>query len=532
MWLIRPALAVLAWLISSGAFGQSSSLQLSGNSYWLVIASRQSLNEAIGVARNYMYSDKAVKVIRSENGWYAIVAGPEKTGDPQQYIQKLKSAPYPQYPKDIRLSRGEKFAEQVWAPIRVTPLASSSYDGEKPVSLTYQDIEVKLSSDKASTESDSSDSRVATATGLRAGDQIFAMRMPDDHPASTPASKVDIVKLDRDSARPQIVFTYFWGGAHCCTITRIASMDYGGSWRVIHGQILDGDDGYFFEDIDGDGTAELINRDNAFLYAFSSYAESFTPLQITRVVNGKLQVVTQEPQFRDFLKQEVARIEHAASLDSSLWSSNGFLGAWVAAKALVGEGEVAWTKMLASYNRNSDWSNEECLADLTIDKCPQNQIRKLSFPEALKKLLVQQGYRVDFDKVSVPTVQKPARSAGWGNTPLLQLCADSLPTVQSIVAGILTGAKDPPQAWVTTVTVEDNATLDDSDEKLNRVTCSVSYKADLPRLIGLLAQSDRMASANKLSALRRRAGSTLSHRVKFTVQPTSKPGTTWIQVLP
>ena len=186
------------------AAGQPSKLHLSGNSYWLVIAGRQGLSEAIGAVRNYTYGDKAVKVLRSENGWFAVVAGPERIDDPQSYLQKLKAAPFPKYPNDIRLSRGEKFVEQVWAPRNFEPVATASYEGKKSVSVTFQDIEVRLNSEKIS-----SDSYVATATGLRSGDQIFAMRMPDEHAGDEVSSKVDIVRLDRESARPQVVFTFF-----------------------------------------------------------------------------------------------------------------------------------------------------------------------------------------------------------------------------------------------------------------------------------------------------------------------------------
>ena len=54
---------------------------------------------------------------------------------------------------------------------------------------------------------------IATATGVRSGDQIFAMLMPDEHARDEVSSKVDMVRLDRESARPQVVFTFF---SICC----------------------------------------------------------------------------------------------------------------------------------------------------------------------------------------------------------------------------------------------------------------------------------------------------------------------------
>ena len=49
--------------------------------------------------------------------------------------------------------------------------------------------------------------------GVRSGDQIFAMLMPDEHARDEVSSKVDMVRLDRESARPQVVFTFF---SICC----------------------------------------------------------------------------------------------------------------------------------------------------------------------------------------------------------------------------------------------------------------------------------------------------------------------------
>jgi len=41
------------------------------------------------------------------------------------------------------------------------------------------------------------------------GDQIFAMLMPDEHARDEVSSKVDMVRLGRESARRQVVFTFF-----------------------------------------------------------------------------------------------------------------------------------------------------------------------------------------------------------------------------------------------------------------------------------------------------------------------------------
>jgi hypothetical protein len=46
--------------------------------------------------------------------------------------------------------------------------------------------------------------------------------------------------------------------------------------------------------------------------------------------------------------------------------------------------------MLTSYDRDSDWAMEECSNGLPPGGCPNDELRKLSFPQALIKAL--EGY--------------------------------------------------------------------------------------------------------------------------------------------
>jgi hypothetical protein len=89
-------------------------------------------------------------------------------------------------------------------------------------------------------------------------------------------------------------------------------------------------------------------------------------------------------------------MEYSADRARELWRSNGFLGGWVAAKALVGQFDYAWARMLVSYDRNSDWSLEECTTGAPLDKCPVGFKKRSSFPEALRKHLIADGY-IGFD---------------------------------------------------------------------------------------------------------------------------------------
>jgi hypothetical protein len=210
-----------------------------------------------------------------------------------------------------------------------------------------------------------------------------------DMPGVNGAAAVRIVRLDPATSFPQVIFTSFSGGAHCCTETKIATADATGTWRAVSGKTLDGDLGNELRDIDGDGSYELISFDNSFLYAFACYACSYAPTRIEKLIGSALKDVTRDPKYRKFLRERLSKMEARAQTQSE---PNGYWGGWVAAKSLVGEVSDAWRKMLVSYDRQSEWVIEECLTNAPPGKCPDSQKRQLAFPEGLLKHLVRNGY--------------------------------------------------------------------------------------------------------------------------------------------
>jgi hypothetical protein len=211
-------------------------------------------------------------------------------------------------------------------------------------------------------------------------------------PASDFGSSAYLVRLDTSTRYPQVVATQYSGGAHCCTSTTIATEGSGGHWSLVEGQELDGDGGYRFEDIDNDGAAELIAADNTFLYAFDSYAGSFAPTKIYRLVGNTLNDVTNLPTFHRRLVQDLAALEFLAREDPNLWHANGFLGAWVASKARLGQIADAWDTMIPLYDRNSDFGEMVCSRGGPIGKCPGADMRTLPFPLSLARHLAKNGY--------------------------------------------------------------------------------------------------------------------------------------------
>jgi len=265
-------------------------------------------------------------------------------------------------------------------------LPAIKFEGKQAVTLRYGDLSVTLDSEKGS----DADSRVPVFTGRYRDQVIFSFRI-DEAEAGEPRTEARMIRLDPKTPMPQVVMTAFTGGAHCCTVTRIATAQTPDEWRVLDTGWLDGE-GYQFIDVDNDGAKELISVDNSFLYAFDSYAASYAPRRIAKLTGSDINDVTDEPRYRGFLRRKVEEMEADARKDPRLWHSNGFLGGWVAAKSLIGQVDNAWRRMLSSYDRKSDWSLEECTTGEPLDKCPKDKVRELTFPEALKKVMVDNGY--------------------------------------------------------------------------------------------------------------------------------------------
>lgn len=380
--LIAPLLAV-----SSAVSGD---LTLGGNARWIVLASRPDIDEAIGVARYHRWQHPNVRVMRSANGWFAVVFGPEQVANPRAVRERILRAG--DTPKDFIFSRGDSYVEQVWSPPAPT-VETLKYDGKRDAIMRLGDVAVQITSaaEKGATD------RHPVAIGRRDGRVVFTMSLDestrDTGDTSTPDfAELKAIRLDPATTRPQLVFSSFWNGAHCCTVTKIASEDpRTGQWSVAKGETLDGG-GYGFEDIDGDGAHELVSGDNSFLYAFGPYASANSPSQISRVREGRIESVTRRPEYSPYLRQRLASMEHGASFDPERWRDNNFLGGWVAQNVLIGRSEQSWARMLQLYDRQSEWPLEECTIRMPLSKCPDANRRKIDFPTALRRHLDENGY--------------------------------------------------------------------------------------------------------------------------------------------
>ena len=292
-----------------------------------------------------------------------------------------------------------------------------NYDGNNPAQLKYGDLVIRI--DRKATSDPSIWLPIVNATSER-GEKLFSIGLVGDEAMGQekPAAQVEVMKLDPRSQIPQVVFTYYTGGAHCCTVTQIAAADPNGSWHVLDGGSQDGD-GYDFRDINHDGGKELIASDNSFLYAFGCYACSYTPTRIKQLVGLELKDVTKDAAYRPFLQQQLENMEASARKygDDQTFSSPGYLAGWVAAKTLIGQLPEAWSTMLKTYREDPNWPLEECSKPVPLYQCAAADKHRLDFPHALADHLIAQGYITSSEKEQLalnpgPAADQASQNAG------------------------------------------------------------------------------------------------------------------------
>jgi len=367
--------ALVAFLFAAPTAEAAEPFETSGNVRWVVFASRQNSDEAIGLARRYGNEFGPVQVLSTSNGWYAIAAGPLPVSDPSGLKKALSTSWW--VPKDTFLSKGRTFLERVWQSPRSPVLATASTEDGKPRIAADEGVEARIVIEG------SGKSVLASASGK-------AMKIPlDDGDSFNTSVSLSLARLDPSSPFPQIVIRYFTGGAHCCTDMKIATF-LDGRWRLVQVGQFD-IDGPAIEDLNSDGVARLVGKGDAFDYAFAAYSLSCAPPKILRLEGARIVDVSKSPKFQRPLRQMLLAAESESPPEQ--WKSNGFLGGWVALKILIGDGAEAWTRMLALYDRNSDWDLNVCTVETKLgEQCPANALLRRDFPTAPRELLVSRGH--------------------------------------------------------------------------------------------------------------------------------------------
>ncbi len=224
-----------------------------------------------------------------------------------------------------------------------------------------------------------------------ADDKQVAQLEGEESGLSDPPVSVQIAEIDPANSNTEVVVSFYTGGAHCCSDTKlVTSGKDGSSWKTVEVGEFDGSP-LLASDLVGDRTYVFATRDNAFLYTFACYACSTAPLKILAIENGEVKNVSGDPRFRPaheaYLKSIITEVP-----DEDL---NGFLAGYVGEKILLGEGKKAWKLMLAYYDRKSDWGSTFATSR-SMPKAPASgKTERLTYPEALERMLNENGYKVE-----------------------------------------------------------------------------------------------------------------------------------------
>lgn len=192
---------------------------------------------------------------------------------------------------------------------------------------------------------------------------------------------------------PYVMFQTFTGGAHCCTSTKIVYPE-GGRLQVVDLGLADGGPNENTpRDEDGDGLVDFLDRDNAFLYSFSSYAGSVAPTTVRNIVDGEVVDVSTKPSFRHY-HQELAREALAICSDRTAQDRNGACAAYVGASARLGRFDQAMAQVAPLWERDPPlpWATG-CRVAPGEEGCPDAQVITYpDFPTALREFLANNGY--------------------------------------------------------------------------------------------------------------------------------------------
>ena len=195
-------------------------------------------------------------------------------------------------------------------------------------------------------------------------------------------------RFDPKAPAPQVFFTSFTGGAHCCNRILLAERA-GAGWKTVDLGLWDGDGPLDVPaDIDGDGVADFEFVDNDFLYAFDSYAASRAPPKILNVVGGKMSDVSTAPRYRKVFVEDMARAKAECAK-----KSNGACAGYVASATRAGHFDEAWAFMLAHYDADAGWDYPTCCIGVIQNyKCAGREIKPNSFLQSLRWFLEDHRY--------------------------------------------------------------------------------------------------------------------------------------------
>lgn len=151
-----------------------------------------------------------------------------------------------------------------------------------------------------------------------------------------PKASLHVRDLDADGV-PEVVVDLFSGGAHCCYST-VVFVPKDGTYRARLASW--GNAGYKLDDLDGNGTPELVTTDDRFSEEFTAYAASYRPPMAFALLGQKITDVTRSHTalVADDLEELDGLITDVRNDDGDL---RGLIAARMADLALLGRaGEI------------------------------------------------------------------------------------------------------------------------------------------------------------------------------------------------
>lgn len=214
------------------------------------------------------------------------------------------------------------------------------------------------------------------------------------------AYRVAIGRLSAGDSGASVVLQSFTGGAHCCDVFTIAE-PVGDAVRIVPvtwqpndasepQTLFDFGDIPFPADLTGDGRADVVLRDDRFVYAFESYAGSMAPPIVLSIGDGRVEDVSGDPRLAPVFEDAMRRAE-AICTDRSAYGRNGACAAYVADAARLGRFDAAWRTMMRVYDRHSPWPLDFCISGYVDRNCAHEEHYR-DFPTALRAFLIRTGY--------------------------------------------------------------------------------------------------------------------------------------------
>jgi hypothetical protein len=193
------------------------------------------------------------------------------------------------------------------------------------------------------------------------------------------ASSVRIIDLAH-TGQPNVVLDLYSGGAHCCSIEQVFTLDPG-TMTYAMAEHNFGDPGARIEDLGHDGQFEFVTADDAFAYEFTDFAASGLPLQILTFSGGRFHDVTGD--YPALIRKDAAMwLKTFKGMARQHYvDSVGVIAAWAADEYRLGRSAAA--------NR---YLSQQARAGHLKSALGASERQEQRFVAALKRFLRRHGY--------------------------------------------------------------------------------------------------------------------------------------------